>query len=235
MVAPAVPRSPALAGQLPWGLKLQAGFLLESSGVGRREPSASTVSTHLAMPLTLLAAALARAGAQLGCGKVSCATALPLCQGKGWPRAWEASALQRPSTGSRCPASSTEGWSEKQARGEASRQSRACNTRCMVQRAARLAGNRIPQEPALQELTDLNSSDFFPYLFSRQAQASSARAPEWHGHRHPQPHPPPTFHCRVFPSLFRAIPSRWMRRWWVLLPRPQHGWIPAVKQWMWRR
>lgn len=65
-------------------------------------------------------------------------------------------------------------------------------------------------------------------------EARSALAPGWHGHHRPQL-------CATgaspqgFPSLFRSPPSRWMRRRWTRQPRPRNGWIPAAKQWMWRR
>lgn len=51
---------------------------------------------------------------------------------------------------------------------EVSKEPRACDAQCTVRRAVQLTGSCFSQEPALQELTDLNSPEFSPYLFSRQ-------------------------------------------------------------------
>ena len=94
----------------------------------------------------------------LACGKVSCTMALPVCKGKRWPRAWEPPLCktEAPVPSRQCGGVVRKAWRE------VSKKTRARDARCTVRRAARLAGGRIPREPALQELTDLNSSDFFP-------------------------------------------------------------------------
>lgn len=52
------------------------------------------------------------------------------------------------------------------------------------------------RKPALQELTDLNSPEFSPYLFSRQE--LTLAIPECYRHHHTQLNLPPVLHHRVF-------------------------------------
>lgn len=123
------------------------------SVVGKREPSAGTVSTNLAMPLALLPRAGARFAVEM------------LVQGPG------ASALQPRSTSTQRPPSRAVGAPKTGLGGTFPGGPKRVMLGAWFEgqgSAARLAGSRIPQEPALQELTDLNSPDFFPYLFSRR-------------------------------------------------------------------
>lgn len=87
---------------------------MESSGAGRREPGAGIVSTNPAMPLALLAAALAQAGAHWATGlqEGELCYGTDLLQGEMTAKGPGASALQHQSADTRCPPGSAVGWSE---------------------------------------------------------------------------------------------------------------------------